>query len=56
MPDERCDVPISTGQRDTLVDPSSEVGDTVLEEMVGDLHDVYIMPSQYCFDVESVNG
>ena len=43
MPNKRRDLSVGTSVRDALVDTSCEVGDAVLEIMVCDLHDVYVM-------------
>lgn len=40
MPDERRNFSIGASEGDTSVDTACEVGDPVLEVVVGDLHDV----------------
>ena len=41
MSDERRDFPVRAGHGDTLVDATRKVRDTVLEIVVGNLHDIY---------------
>ena len=41
MSDERSDLTVRTGHRDAPVDPPSEVGETVLKVVMGNLHNVW---------------
>ena len=41
MSDERCHFTVSAAHRDTFIDAACEECNAVLEEVMGDLHDVF---------------
>ena len=41
MSDERSDFSVCTSQGDTPIDPAGEIGEAILEIMMGNLHNVW---------------